>query len=90
MKIKCDDKYFVYIVKCSKGTFYAGSTNNLKKRIELHNAGKGAKYLRGKAPVMLVYAKEIKGRGNALKEEMRIKRLRRKQKEELVEVYREG
>lgn len=52
-------KYFVYMVRCADGTYYTGSTNDFGNRIKLHNAGNGAKYLRGKEPVQLVYAKEI-------------------------------
>ncbi|MBI3317876.1 MAG: GIY-YIG nuclease family protein, partial [Candidatus Omnitrophica bacterium] len=43
--------YAVYMVRCTDGTYYTGLTNNLEARIKLHNAGNGAKYLRGKGPV---------------------------------------
>ncbi len=88
MKLKRGEKYFVYIVKCAKGTFYTGSTNDIEKRIALHNSGKGAKYLRGRGPVNLVYVKGFKDRSSALKEEIRIKRLGRKKKEGMVKKYK--
>jgi putative endonuclease len=59
-KIKRKDTFFVYIVQCSDGTYYTGYTNNLENQINLHNNGRGAKYLRGKVPVQLVYVKEYK------------------------------
>lgn len=77
-------KYYVYIVECSKGTYYTGSTKDLEKRVALHNKGRGAKYLRGKTPVKLVYMKEYKDYKNALHAERDIKKLTRKQKEALI------
>ena len=76
--------YWAYILECSDGTFYAGYTNNLEKRIAKHNEGKGAKYTRGRLPVKLVYHKEYKCLRPALKAEAGIKKLTRKQKEKLI------
>ena len=53
----------------------------------MHNKGKGAKYLRGKLPVQLVYAKEYRYYKNALRAERNTKKLTHKQKEELVTGY---
>jgi putative endonuclease len=86
-KIKRKDTFFVYIVECSYGTYYTGYTNNLDNRIKLHNNGNGAKYLRGKAPVKLAYAKEYKYYKNALKAERNLKKLTRKRKEDLIRSY---
>jgi putative endonuclease len=86
-KIKRKDKFFVYIVQCSDGTYYTGYTNNLENRINLHNNGRGAKYLRGKLPVQLVYVKEYKYFKNALRAETDIKKLTRKQKQERIRIY---
>ena len=49
---------YTYIVKCSDETLYTGWTNNLKKRLEAHNSGKGAKYTKNRRPVELVYFEE--------------------------------
>ena len=76
--------YFVYIVKCRLGTFYTGYTNDIEKRIKAHNSGKGAKYLRGKSPVELMYLKKYRTLSGALKAEIRIKRLPRRSKEDLI------
>jgi len=59
----------------------------LEKRINLHNKGNGAKYLKGKLPVKLAYAKEYKYYKNALNAERNIKKLTRKACEELIRVY---
>ena len=77
----------MYIVKCKNGTYYTGYTNNLKNRVKLHNKGSGAKYLKGKLPVKLVYAKEYKYYKNALRAERGMKKLTRRQKETLIENY---
>jgi putative endonuclease len=83
-------KQWVYIVECRDGTYYTGCTKDLENRIALHNSGNGAKYLRGKLPVKLVYAKEYRYYKNALRAERNIKKLTRKQKERLIRNYNEN
>ena len=87
LKLKRRDQYFVYIVRCVTGTFYTGYTHDLDNRLKLHNSGNGAKYLRGKLPVVLVYTKKYVYYKNALNEERRIKTLSRQAKEDLVDTY---
>lgn len=72
---------WAYMVQCKYGTYYAGWTNDLKKRIAAHNNGTGAKYLRGKGPVKLVYKKKYSTVKAAQAQERKIKSLTRKQKE---------
>lgn len=67
--------WFVYILKCSDGTLYTGITNDVKKRVEAHNAGKGAKYTRGRGPVEVLYKKRCKDKSSASKKEAKIKKL---------------
>ena len=81
---KCRASYYAYIVEGTDRTYYAGATNNLEKRLKSHNAGNGAKYLRGRAPVELVYAQEYKNYKRALEAERELKKLTRKQKEDLI------
>lgn len=71
-------------MRCRNGTLYTGYTNDLKKRLKLHNEGKGAKYLRGKAPIKLVWCKEYKYYKWAVRLEFAIKKLTKKDKELLV------
>ena len=75
---------YTYIVECADGTYYCGWTKDLEKRIADHNAGKGAKYTRPRLPVKLVYYEEFETKEEAMSREWHIKRLTRRQKEELV------
>ncbi len=88
--IKREGKFFVYIVQCADGTYYTGYTKNLKERVTLHNRGYGAKYLKFKLPVELVYAKEYHYYKNALSAERRLKKLTRVQKLNLIRIYAEN
>ena len=77
-------KFYVYMVRCRDGTFYTGYTNDLSRRLKLHNSGKGAKYTRGRGPVTLIYKRACKSLSGALKTEMGIKKLSREEKKKLV------
>ena len=76
---------YTYIVKCSDETFYTGWTNDLEKRIEMHNSGKGAKYTKARLPVELVYYKAFDTKEEAMSREWHIKRLSRSEKQKLIE-----
>ena len=76
--------WWVYIVKCSDGTFYTGVSNNLKARIKKHNSGEGAKYTQSRRPVELVYKEKSLDRSRSLKREIEIKKLKRSEKLELI------
>ena len=75
---------YAYILKCKDDSLYTGWTNDLKKRITSHNAGKGAKYTKARRPVELVYYEEFQTREEAMKREYAIKQLSRKEKEALI------
>ena len=85
--VKHHARFWVYIARCADGTYYTGYTNDLQERLRLHNAGNGAKYLRGKGPVTLVYAKEYRYYKNALRAERYLKRQTRAYKDELIRIY---
>lgn len=76
---------YTYIVKCSDKTFYTGWTNDLEKRIEMHNSGKGAKYTKARLPVELVYYEAFDTKEEAMSWEWHIKRLSRSEKQKLIE-----
>lgn len=76
--------YNVYMLKCFDDTLYTGITDDLDKRLEVHNQGKGAKYTRGRLPVKLIYSETAENKSEALKREYQIKQLTRKKKEELI------
>lgn len=79
------EKYYTYILKCADNTLYCGYTNELTKRIETHNSGKGAKYTKPRLPVELAYFEEFGTKSEALKRECEIKKLTREQKIKLIE-----
>ena len=75
---------YTYIVECSDGTLYTGWTNNLEKRLEAHNAGKGAKYTKTRRPVKLVYQEQFETKEEAMSREYHTKQLSRKEKMKLM------
>ena len=79
-------KWCVYMLLCDDNTIYTGITNDLKKRFENHISGKGAKYLRGRKPLEIVYTENFQNRSMATKREMEIKKLNRREKEALIKL----
>lgn len=78
---------YTYILRCKDDTLYCGWTNNLKKRLASHNAGKGAKYTRFRHPVTLVYYEIFKTKEEAMSREFAIKQLTRKEKLDLISSF---
>lgn len=78
---------FTYILKCSDGSLYTGWTNDIEKRLKVHNSGKGAKYTRVRLPVELVYFESFQDKILAQKREAGIKKLSRKEKLKLIEGF---
>ena len=76
--------WFVYLARCADGTLYTGVTTDPAARELAHNAGRGAAYTRSRLPVSLVHLEPATGRGAALRRELAIKRLNRKEKEAMV------
>lgn len=77
--------WYVYILRCGDNTLYTGITDDVARRLAVHQSGKGAKYTRGRGPLELVYTEEQPDKSAALHREIAIKRLTRKQKLELCE-----
>ena len=73
------------MLRCADGSLYTGWTNDLARRLRAHNAGRGAKYTRGRRPVTLVYAEECVSKEAAMSREWHLKRLTKEEKEKLVE-----
>lgn len=78
-------QYYVYILKCSNGSYYTGYTGNLAKRMEDHNRGIASRYTRARRPVKLVYLEEHATRAGAMRREREIKRFARREKSGLIE-----
>lgn len=75
----------VYIIQCRDQTLYTGITNNLTKRLEMHESGQAAKYTRGRGPFKLVYQEFLENRSLSTKRESEIKKLTKEEKNILIE-----
>ena len=73
--------WFVYIVRCADDSLYTGIARDVAERIAKHEAGKGARYTRGRGPLTLCAKKRCASKGDALRLEHAIKKLPRERKE---------
>ena len=80
-------EYIVYILRCGDGSLYTGITNDLERRVAVHNSGKGGKYTRSHLPVAPVYWETVPDKGAALRRELAIKALTREEKLELIGIF---
>lgn len=78
------ETWTVYILQCADGTLYTGITNNLPRRLQQHESGTGAKYTCGRGPFTVVHAEKFPGRSAALKREILVKSLDKRQKMQLA------
>jgi len=67
-------KFWVYLLRCSNGSYYVGHTDDVVRRLEEHNSGKGADHTRKYRPVKLLYTEPFDSECAALRREMQIKR----------------
>ena len=79
--------YSCYILKCIDGSYYCGISNNVSRRILVHNSGRGSKYVRSRLPAVLVYVEECGSKKDALRRERQIKSMNRQQKILLIDSY---
>ncbi|AOV06325.1 GIY-YIG nuclease family protein [Sporosarcina ureilytica] len=77
-------EHLFYVLECNDGSFYAGYTNDLERRVHVHNEGKGAKYTRAKLPVHCIYYEAYETKREAMQAEYHFKQLSRKQKEKHI------
>jgi putative endonuclease len=66
---------FVYLLRCADGSLYCGWSTDPERRLRQHLAGTASRYTRRRLPVELVYTREFETRSEAMREEVRIKRL---------------
>jgi putative endonuclease len=66
---------FVYLLRCADGSLYCGWSTDPERRLLQHQAGTASRYTRTRRPVELVYSREFASRSEAMREEVRIKRL---------------
>lgn len=85
----CTDKpagnWFIYLVRTHGGALYAGITTDPERRLRQHQSGKGARALRGKGPLTLVWQQTVSDKGQALRLEYRLKQQSKAFKERLVQ-----
>ena len=81
--------WYVYMVRCADNSLYTGCTNDLTRRLQAHNTGKGAKYTKSRLPVILVYQEPCADKSTALKREIALKRLTKMKKEALCKQFSE-
>ena len=76
---------YTYLLECSDGTLYCGWTNDLEKRVNAHNSGRGAKYPKPRRPVRLVWYETFETKEEAMSREAKVKQLSRKQNASICE-----
>ena len=76
--------WYLYILRCGDDTLYTGITTDVQRRLADHRAGKGAKYTRGRTPLELVYEEKCGTHSGALKREIVVKSMPKKEKMELA------
>jgi putative endonuclease len=75
---------WMYILECADGSYYVGSTRNLKRRVWEHNEGIGAKYTARRRPVKLVYAAEFENVAEAYAREKQVQGWGRAKRQALI------
>ena len=77
--------WYLYILECRDGTLYTGITDDIPRRLDQHNSGKGAKYTRGRGPVILRYQEECGTRAEASRREYEVHHMTRQEKLKLID-----
>jgi len=83
-------RWFVYLARCADGTLYTGIALDVAARIAAHDAGRGARYTRGRGPLVVCAVRRCASKGEALRLELALKRLTRQDKESLTRGRRLG
>lgn len=76
--------HYVYVVECADGTLYTGYTTDVRRRVAEHDAGRGARYTRGRGPVLLRHVESFASRSAAQSREAEIKSWSRSRKLEMI------
>jgi putative endonuclease len=82
--------WFVYLVRCSDNSLYAGIAKDVERRVNEHNSSNklGAKYTKARRPVELVYQENADSRSDASKKEHKLRTLSKPEKEKLVSSFK--
>ena len=76
--------WHLYVIRCRDGSLYTGITTDVARRFAEHQGNVGAKYLRGRGPLLLVFQEKIGSRSLAVRVEAKVKKLTKAKKEELI------
>lgn len=78
------DPWFVYVARCADGTLYTGIARDVAARVAAHDQGRGARYTRGRGPLVVCATRRCQNKGDALRLEHAVKSLPRERKERLT------
>ncbi len=84
------NQHTFYVLECGDGSYYAGYTNDLARRVDVHNKGKGAKYTRARLPVTCIFQENFETKQQALKAEYAFKQLKKIDKIKYMESKTKG
>ena len=76
--------WHLYLVRCNDGSLYTGISTDVQRRFDAHQQNRGARRLRGRGPLELVYSQPVGDHGIALRMEHQVKKLSKIEKEKLV------
>jgi putative endonuclease len=76
--------WYLYLLRCGDGNLYTGISNDVARRLAAHRAGRGARYLRGRGPIVLARKVRVGPLSAALRVERKVKRMPRERKEKLI------
>jgi putative endonuclease len=81
------ESHYVYVLSCANGELYTGYTIDPNRRLRLHNLGIASKFTRARLPVRLVHLEKFQTKSQALKREIQIKAMKRKDKLRLCSIF---
>ncbi len=79
--------WFLYMIRCNSGQLYTGISTDVTRRFSEHEAGKGAKFLRGKGPLLLMLQQPVGSHSEALKREAQVKKMSKVAKEQWIDQH---
>lgn len=88
-EVRPQNNWWVYMIQADDGAYYTGVTTDVERRFREHSEGKrGARYFRGRKPMEVVFREAGHSRSSACQREAQIKKLRREQKQQLIDSFR--
>ena len=79
-----ENLWHVYILECADGSLYTEIARDVQARIKRHNQARGARFTKGRGPVQLMYCESLADKASALRREIEIKQLSRRNKRRLI------